>query len=68
MNDTARAAKYTALSIQTKTLLANDTDIDSNNLKVTGVSGAIHCIAVPRITEFPATRQMTSSCLHQLPS
>ncbi|MEH2280482.1 MAG: tandem-95 repeat protein [Nostoc sp.] len=46
VNDTVTAAKNTAVSIQANTLLANDTDIDSTNLTITGVSGATHGTAV----------------------
>ncbi|MEH2076635.1 MAG: Ig-like domain-containing protein [Nostoc sp.] len=46
VNDTVSTAKYTAVSIQAKTLLANDRDIDSTSLSVTGISAATNGIAV----------------------
>ncbi len=46
VHDTVTAAKNTAVNIQANTLLANDTDIDSTNLSITGVSGATHGTAV----------------------
>ncbi|MEH1839380.1 MAG: Ig-like domain-containing protein [Nostoc sp.] len=46
VNDTVTAAKNTAVSIQANTLLANDTDIDSTNLSITGVSAATNGTAV----------------------
>ncbi|MCC5665254.1 tandem-95 repeat protein [Nostoc sp. CHAB 5784] len=46
VNDTATAAKNTAFSIQANTLLANDRDIDSTNLTITGVSATTNGTAV----------------------
>ncbi|AUB38875.1 Ca2+-binding protein, RTX toxin-related [Nostoc flagelliforme CCNUN1] len=46
VNDTATSAKNTAVSIRANTLLANDRDIDSINLSITGVSSATNGIAV----------------------
>ncbi|ACC83215.1 beta strand repeat-containing protein [Nostoc punctiforme] len=46
VNDTVTDAKNTAVSIEAKTLLANDRDIDSTNLSITGVSAATHGTAV----------------------
>ncbi|MDZ8104998.1 MAG: Ig-like domain-containing protein [Nostoc sp. DedQUE12a] len=40
VNDTVVAKKYTKVHILANTLLANDTDVDSSNLSITGVSGA----------------------------
>ncbi|MEG4292804.1 Ig-like domain-containing protein, partial [Microcoleus sp. D2B6] len=45
-NDSATTAKNTAVSIQVSTLLANDTDPDSNPLSITGVSNATNGSAV----------------------
>ncbi|MFN6500753.1 MAG: calcium-binding protein [Nostoc sp. DedQUE01] len=44
--DSATTAKNTAVSIQVSTLLANDTDPDSNPLSITGVSNATNGTAV----------------------
>ncbi|MBD2678858.1 MULTISPECIES: cadherin-like domain-containing protein [Nostoc] len=46
VHDTVTAAKYTNVRIQANTLLANDTDVDSSNLSITGVSGATNGTAV----------------------
>ncbi|WP_392535924.1 beta strand repeat-containing protein [Nostoc sp. C117] len=46
VNDTVTTAKYTAVSIQASTLLANDTDVDSTNLRITGISAATNGTAV----------------------
>nr|MBW4677837.1 FG-GAP repeat protein [Desmonostoc geniculatum HA4340-LM1] len=46
VNDTLTTAFNTPVTIQASTLLANDTDIDSNNLSITGVSGATNGTAV----------------------
>ncbi|MHC5768809.1 MAG: beta strand repeat-containing protein [Nostoc sp.] len=45
-NDPLTTAFNTGLSIPASTLLANDTDIDSTNLSITGVSGATNGTAV----------------------
>jgi Bacterial Ig domain/FG-GAP repeat/RTX calcium-binding nonapeptide repeat (4 copies) len=45
-NDLLTAAFNTPLSIQVSNLLANDTDIDRNNLTITAVSGATNGTAV----------------------
>ncbi|MBH8555370.1 FG-GAP repeat protein, partial [Nostocaceae cyanobacterium CENA357] len=45
-NDRFTTSFNTAVSIQASTLLANDTDIDSSSLSITGVSGATKGIAV----------------------
>ncbi|QLE53574.1 tandem-95 repeat protein (plasmid) [Nostoc sp. C057] len=42
VNDSVITAFNTAVSIQTSTLLANDTDIDSTGLSITAVSGVTH--------------------------
>ncbi|WP_445173972.1 calcium-binding protein [Microcoleus sp.] len=44
--DSATTAKNTAVSIPVSTLLANDTDPDSNPLSITGVSGVTNGTAV----------------------
>ncbi|MFN6435750.1 MAG: calcium-binding protein [Nostoc sp. DedSLP01] len=44
--DSATTAKNTAVSISVSTLLANDTDPDSNPLSITGVSGVTNGTAV----------------------
>ncbi|MBN4006631.1 tandem-95 repeat protein [Nostoc sp. LPT] len=46
VNDTVRDAENTAVSIQAKTLLASDRDIDSTSLSITSVSAATHGTAV----------------------
>ena len=46
VDDSATTAKNTAVSIQVSTLLANDTDPDSNPLSITGVSNATNGTAV----------------------
>ena len=46
VDDSATTAKNTAVSIQASTLLANDTDPDSNPLSITGVSNATNGSAV----------------------
>ncbi|MBX9258234.1 FG-GAP repeat protein [Desmonostoc muscorum CCALA 125] len=46
VNDRLTTAFNTPVTIQASTLLSNDTDIDSNNLSITGVSGAINGTAV----------------------
>ena len=46
VDDSATTAKNTAVSIQVSTLLANDTDPDSNPLSITGVSNATNGSAV----------------------
>ncbi|MEH1866202.1 MAG: tandem-95 repeat protein, partial [Nostoc sp.] len=46
VNDTLTAGFNTATSILAKTLLANDTDIDNSNLRITSVSGATNGTAV----------------------
>ncbi|MDZ8106820.1 MAG: Ig-like domain-containing protein [Nostoc sp. DedQUE12a] len=46
VHDNVTAAKYTNVRIQANTLLANDTDVDSSNLSITGVSGAANGTAV----------------------
>ncbi|MEA5504838.1 tandem-95 repeat protein, partial [Halotia wernerae UHCC 0503] len=46
VNDRFTTSFNTAVSIQASTLLANDTDIDSSNLSITGVSGATKGLAV----------------------
>ncbi|MEH2265859.1 beta strand repeat-containing protein [Nostoc sp.] len=46
VNDPVSTAKYTAVTIQAKTLLANDRDIDSASLSVTGISAATNGTAV----------------------
>src|SRR6476661_2929404 len=46
VDDSATTAKNTAVSIQVSTLLANDTDPDSNPLSITGVSNATNGAAV----------------------
>ncbi|MEH2440525.1 beta strand repeat-containing protein [Nostoc sp.] len=46
VNDPVSTGKYTAVTIQAKTLLANDRDIDSASLSVTGISAATNGIAV----------------------
>src|SRR6476661_10923499 len=45
-NDSATTAKNTAVTISASTLLANDTDPDSNPLSITGVSNATNGTAV----------------------
>ncbi|MBD2415418.1 hypothetical protein FACHB389_18780 [Nostoc calcicola FACHB-389] len=46
VNDTLTAGFNTPVTILASTLLANDTDINGNNLSITGVSGAINGTAV----------------------
>ncbi|WGV24804.1 beta strand repeat-containing protein [Halotia branconii] len=46
VNDNLTTGFNTAVSIQASTLLANDTDIDSSNLSITGVSGVTNGTAV----------------------
>ncbi|GAX41859.1 FG-GAP repeat-containing protein [Tolypothrix sp. NIES-4075] len=46
VDDTTTTAKNTAVTILASTLLANDTDPDSNPLSITGVSNAINGTAV----------------------
>jgi len=46
VDDSATTAKNTAVSIQVSTLLANDTDPDSNPLSITGISNATNGAAV----------------------
>ncbi|MBD2413862.1 FG-GAP repeat protein [Nostoc calcicola FACHB-3891] len=46
VNDRLTTAFNTPVTILASTLLANDTDIDSNNLSITGVSGATNGTAV----------------------
>ncbi|MCF2150954.1 tandem-95 repeat protein [Desmonostoc muscorum LEGE 12446] len=46
VNDRLTTGFNTPVTILTSTLLANDTDIDSNNLSITGVSGATNGTAV----------------------
>ncbi|MBD2517377.1 FG-GAP repeat protein [Nostoc sp. FACHB-973] len=46
VNDRLTTAFNTPVTIQASTLLSNDTDIDSNNLSITGVSGATNGTAV----------------------
>ncbi|WP_392531694.1 Ig-like domain-containing protein [Nostoc sp. C117] len=46
VNDSVITAFNTAVSIQTSTLLANDTDVDSTGLSITAVSGVTHGTAV----------------------
>ncbi|MEH2071087.1 MAG: Ig-like domain-containing protein [Nostoc sp.] len=46
VNDIVTAAKYTPVRIQANTLLANDIDVDSTNLSITGVSAVTNGTAV----------------------
>jgi hypothetical protein len=46
VDDSATTAKNTAVTIQVSTLLANDTDPDSNPLSITGVNNATNGTAV----------------------
>ncbi|MEH1869607.1 MAG: Ig-like domain-containing protein [Nostoc sp.] len=53
IHDTVTTAKNTAFSIKVNTLLANDSDIDGNSLKITGVSGATNGTAVLKNNHTP---------------
>ncbi|MBD2677706.1 MULTISPECIES: S-layer family protein [Nostoc] len=53
VNDTVTTAKNTTISIPVNTLLANDSDIDGNSLRITGVSGAINSTAVLKNNQTP---------------
>jgi VCBS repeat-containing protein len=53
VNDTVTTAKNTAFSVGVNTLLANDRDIDSTNLKITGVSGGTNGNAVLKNNRTP---------------
>ncbi len=53
VNDTVTTAKNTAFSIGVNTLLANDRDIDSSNLRITGVSGGSNGTAVLKNNHTP---------------
>jgi VCBS repeat-containing protein len=53
VNDTVTTAKNTAFSIPVSTLLANDRDIDSTKLCITGVSGAINGTVVLKNNHTP---------------
>jgi Ca2+-binding RTX toxin-like protein len=46
VNDTVTTGFNTAVNIKVSTLLANDTDVDSSNFSITGVSGATQGTAV----------------------
>jgi Ca2+-binding RTX toxin-like protein len=46
VNDSVTTAFNTAVNIKASTLLANDTDVDSTNLSITGVNGATQGTAV----------------------
>jgi Ca2+-binding RTX toxin-like protein len=46
VNDTVTTGLNTAVNIKATTLLANDTDVDSSSLSITGVSGATQGTAV----------------------
>ncbi|MBX9255762.1 FG-GAP repeat protein [Desmonostoc muscorum CCALA 125] len=54
VNDTLTTGFNTPVTILASTLLANDTDIDSNNLSITGVSGATNGTAVLNNNGTPA--------------
>jgi Ca2+-binding RTX toxin-like protein len=53
VNDTVTASKNTAVTIAANTLLANDRDIDSTNLTITGVSAATNGTAVLKNNDTP---------------
>jgi Ca2+-binding RTX toxin-like protein len=53
VNDTVTTAKNTAFSIGVNTLLANDRDIDSTNIRITGVSGGSNGTAVLKNNHTP---------------
>jgi VCBS repeat-containing protein len=53
VKDTVTTSKNTVFSVGVNTLLANDRDIDSTNLRITGVSGGINGTAVLKNNRTP---------------